>query len=616
DLAKEAEQLLGALEYERARERLEGAVAGNTLRGASVTARAKIWALLGRARAELGDALGADEAFEQAVALDRRVRLPKSTSPKILDALERARANAPAPGDAARDEAAKGEHARGEGAKGDAARSDTRVAERSGKTEPAKGAKPGDRATAKAAKGGTATKTTSVDPAFEAEPPTRDRPAGLALGPVDADVEHVERPWPAAPKAAKLAALEALREAKAAKTGARAEGAKTADAKTADAKTADAKAADAKTADAKTADAKVAGAKTADAKTADAKAADAKNADASAATEAARGGSGGDAKRLDVAEAAAKLELAARDDGASGDASNEAGDDDAAVGDDAIGNRARRAKADAKAGDATSAKATDAKITDASAHDASARDAKTTDGGAPGAKTADAKTADTERAPREEPPPVVRPSGPWIAHVVRGDVRPGRTVTLVIESGNLPRATKLELMMRRSQTAEYRAEALTKTGTVSTKKIVLDRPRVELYVRAIAKKKVVAELGTPDEPVVISTLPPPPALVEAWSTPERRPKLIQTSTTSTGTLALVALQPKTSTKAATPPIVATKVAPKSDDTALWIGLAVGGAVVVAGVIVLVVLLTGSDGACDAPEGFGCTEIQVSPLVSF
>lgn len=98
DLAKEAEQLLGALEYERARERLEGAVAGNTLRGASVTARAKIWALLGRARAELGDALGADEAFEQAVALDRRVRLPKSTSPKILDALERARANAPAPG--------------------------------------------------------------------------------------------------------------------------------------------------------------------------------------------------------------------------------------------------------------------------------------------------------------------------------------------------------------------------------------------------------------------------------------------------------------------------------------------------------------------------------------
>src|SRR5438045_4143419 len=86
DITHKAEALLNKLEYERARELLESSVRDPQYRKAKSTSKAKLWALLGRARAELGDPVGTDEAFLQAVQWDRRVKLAKSTSPKILDA--------------------------------------------------------------------------------------------------------------------------------------------------------------------------------------------------------------------------------------------------------------------------------------------------------------------------------------------------------------------------------------------------------------------------------------------------------------------------------------------------------------------------------------------------
>jgi hypothetical protein len=91
---RRAESLLDALEYERAREVLEASARDERFRRASASAKGKLWVLLGRARAELGDSVGSEDAFGTAVRWDKKVRLARSTSPKILETLERARANA------------------------------------------------------------------------------------------------------------------------------------------------------------------------------------------------------------------------------------------------------------------------------------------------------------------------------------------------------------------------------------------------------------------------------------------------------------------------------------------------------------------------------------------
>ena len=64
---------------ERARELLESAARSLDPQKARPTVKAKLWALLGRARAELGDTVGTDEAFRKAVIWDRRVKLAPST---------------------------------------------------------------------------------------------------------------------------------------------------------------------------------------------------------------------------------------------------------------------------------------------------------------------------------------------------------------------------------------------------------------------------------------------------------------------------------------------------------------------------------------------------------
>ncbi len=92
---REAERMLRRLDYQRARELLEATARDGKTRKARASTRARVWALLGWARAELGDVYGTDDAFLKAVVIDRKVRLPRGVSPKIVDALERARTNAP-----------------------------------------------------------------------------------------------------------------------------------------------------------------------------------------------------------------------------------------------------------------------------------------------------------------------------------------------------------------------------------------------------------------------------------------------------------------------------------------------------------------------------------------
>ncbi len=92
---KSADDLLSVLDVQRSREILEEVARDPKTKGASKKLRARVHATLGRVRAELGDELGMDDAFSEAVKLDRGVKLPRSASPKILDALERIRAGAP-----------------------------------------------------------------------------------------------------------------------------------------------------------------------------------------------------------------------------------------------------------------------------------------------------------------------------------------------------------------------------------------------------------------------------------------------------------------------------------------------------------------------------------------
>ncbi len=395
DVTKRAEGLLDKLEYERARELLESSV--RTLpayKKAKMPAKAKLWVLLGRARAELGDMVGGDEAFLKAVGFDKRVKLTASASPKILEALERARANAPSAAEVAEPEEPEP------------------VREPPREKEPLKETPP---------------KVVKETPKKEPKPP-KEAPKEPAK----------ETPKVAVKETPKVPPKEAVKE---------------------------------------------------------------------------------------------------------------------------------RAK---------------------------------------------------EKEKPKEPKPLPVVTGPVLRHRVVGEVKDGRTITVVIEHENLPKNSKLELLMRRGQTSPFKAETLTKTGTVAVKKITLDRPRVELYARATKSKKTIAQIGSENDPIVITTLPTPPLLVEAWSTRDERPSFIKTSSTSTTSPALAGeLRTNTSSTALVPPTKVTAPKDDGDDTVL-IALGVGaGAVVVAGAIILtVILLNGGGDDCDAEEGFGCTAIEIVPLVSF
>lgn len=96
ELAAEAEALLDALQQRDALRVLEQGRRRPSFSKADRTARARLLVILGRARAELSDEAGMEQAFRQAISLDPKVRLSTvNTSPKIIAALERARLETP-----------------------------------------------------------------------------------------------------------------------------------------------------------------------------------------------------------------------------------------------------------------------------------------------------------------------------------------------------------------------------------------------------------------------------------------------------------------------------------------------------------------------------------------
>ena len=214
-----------------------------------------------------------------------------------------------------------------------------------------------------------------------------------------------------------------------------------------------------------------------------------------------------------------------------------------------------------------------------------------------------AKREPPPKAEARPAPPAAAKLGPWMRQRLDGEVLLGRSVELVIEHQGLPRDARFDAWIRRTQTGAFRRVQLARTGTVAKGSLELDRPRIELYVTATQGRKVVARVGSETEPVVVSTEPPPPPIVQAWS----------------GDLPKVApsAEVRTSTTVAAAPVAATRVESTSALTDLEIGLiAAGGAVVVTGLVILAVVLFGKPKACDAREGFGCTEVTILPLASF
>lgn len=422
DIAKRAEALLNKLEYERARELLESAVRNGGYRKAHAPSKSRLWALLGRARAEVGDAVGADEAFLQAVMWDRRVRLARGTSPKILEALERARANAPAPGEL----------------------SEPPISE---DAPPAPRREPPDAGQAKA------------------EPPVPEaRP----------DAGKVERPKPDKPDA-------------------------------------------------------------------------------------------GRAERPDAGKV----------------------------------DKPEPRKPDKP-------------------DKPEPQKPERPDKPEP-QRPVKPEKPEPQKQEKPEPQKQDKPE-PALGHRIEGQVWHNETVTLVLVPKELPKGVKLELFVRYAQADKFKPEPLVRTGTVATRKLKLDRPRVELYARALKGKKVLATLGSAGDPLVLTPTEkplrtPPPPIREAWSTPDIRPRLVPTASTASTAVAVAAA--RTSTRSLVPPPPPpTRVQPaEEDDTLLYVGLAAGGVVVAGGIVLAIVLLSGKSG-CDAKEGFGCIEVQVLPLVSF
>jgi hypothetical protein len=145
---------------------------------------------------------------------------------------------------------------------------------------------------------------------------------------------------------------------------------------------------------------------------------------------------------------------------------------------------------------------------------------------------------------------------------------------------------------------------MTRTGSVATLELLVDRPRIELYVKARDGERTLALAASPEAPAVVTAVAPP-SLSEAWAEPGARPPVPKGSVR---TSSLAAQGTRTSSAAVPTP------ATDDDPTELILFSVAGAAVVIGAVIAIVVLANKRD--CNAKEGFGCTEIQVQPLMRF
>lgn len=372
-IVKEAQLLLSKLEYQRARELLEASVRKAKYRTAGKTKQAKMWALLGRARAELGDTYGTDEAFLTAVKLNPRVKLPRSTSPKILAALERARINAPLPDDA---------------------------------DPPPPDPKP-----------------PPPDPITDPKTPDPEEPV-VAADPLADPEDRDDREDPVA-------------------------------------------------------------------------------ADPTPTSDRARP--------------------------------------------DEPWRRRKRPKR-------------------------------------------------SKRNKRRKPTPTQAPSSTNLRPRIVGKTVSGAKVRLVVEHDGVPDGARIEAMVRRGADGRFEPIEMTRTGTIATLDLDLDREAIDVYVRAKRGSKVLAAAPSPASPLMIQPMSPP-SIADAWAAPPKT----KTSTT------VAMLAPPVEPPPASPPGVS--------DTEIWVFAGVGAVVIAAVTVVAIVLATGGDN-CKSEEGFGCVQVQVLPLLSF
>lgn len=205
------------------------------------------------------------------------------------------------------------------------------------------------------------------------------------------------------------------------------------------------------------------------------------------------------------------------------------------------------------------------------------------------------------------------PKGPWIDFTVVGEVRPGATVKVVARHGNLPRRARLEARVRRSQRGRFEVLKMSRTGTVAQTPLVLDSPRLEIYVVARRGKRVLAQAGSEQTPRAVTPVSTAPSLAEAWSggpppaTSPPPPPLPPPSQTSS-----VASAPPPPDLTPPPPDDPGASSSSSLGSMEITLLAVGGAVVVASVVTAVLLLATRTPGCNVREGQGCVEVQVVP----
>jgi hypothetical protein len=206
------------------------------------------------------------------------------------------------------------------------------------------------------------------------------------------------------------------------------------------------------------------------------------------------------------------------------------------------------------------------------------------------------KPPKTEKPPEKKPPEKI-----VLTPRINGQIVSMGRVELVVEANVLPKNARIEARIKRTGAQRYELVPMVRTGTIARIELKLDHPRFEIYFEAKIGEAVIARAASNEAPLIIEPRGPP-GIHQAWSQPQAMATGTSTPT-STSTVALVSAP------------IAEDGGPELGETEILI---IAGAVVAAALVTtaVVVILTSRSGACEAPEGFGCTEIRVLPLFSF
>lgn len=223
-------------------------------------------------------------------------------------------------------------------------------------------------------------------------------------------------------------------------------------------------------------------------------------------------------------------------------------------------------------------------------------------------------------------PPPTAPRSPALTYRVVGALHERARVRLVVEAIAIARSARIEARIRPAGKRVYepfmmpwvdpprgRADGA-RTSSVAALELTLDDPWYEVYFEARQGKKVLARAGSADAPILIEAQPVP-SLSDAYAAPPPGARAAGSSgeeASPTGPPpadGAVAATTTSTTVAALPP--------SSGLSATQAALLAGGLLATALIVVLVVVATsGGPDDCPAPEGRGCTEVRILPLMRF